>query len=1116
MHGVTLHYDNARTGWLQRPSRMKEEQRTPRPWGKYADLDLSAPVRGAAVFLSDWTLKQGDHAGETHTILYVATSDNHVYAFSEDQLRSGHQSPIWHTQLGPASWATGSNIPPPVGVCSTMVIDPSEGRLFVVALTVPEGKRDDANNHVYHAYRLDVDTGLIRDDQAIFDHGEAGPPTFTGKDHDQRGALTLESGRLYVTFADFLAGDHGPYHGWLVGLDANDLRQQIFFPVTRSVLGGGIWGPGGASAGDDSLYVVTGNAPSAGDENGPGPVSLLQPDSWWDAHEGSRHPGDYGEFFEAVVRLDVRPTMLPDRWTNAMPVKGDRPPRKNWFGNDNEGSGIAIADINGNGTPDVIVFHIDHPSGGNHGYYRIGWDLDASTGQVTGGWTDVMPVRGGLPPQTDWFGNDNQGGGIAVADINGNGRQDLIVFHIDHSSGGNHGYYRIGWDLDANTGQVTGGWTDAIRVRGDRPPHKDWFGNDNEGGGIAVADLNRNGNLDLIVFHIEHPSGGNHGYYRIGWDLAATAQFVVDDWYLPASAQDLNETDADLGGASALLLPPIDGSSQRTLVTSDKAGNIYLLDRDNLGHWGGETWLGQIYDGDVTNKPHHEVRSAPAYYRTPGGDHYVYLSAHDAPGLVAYKVTQHDGRQGLEEVWRAHDLSTKEVGLVDSAGSPLVVSTAAGDQLEYASVWIVDGPTNPALRAFDALDGKEIFNSMWSPFDALGSVPHYPPMNCTTRSVLVGTDTGLACYKLPWTAPTTVADLVVFHIDHPSGGNHGYHRVGPRVDGPLSPGAVTEPWTGPTLVKGGRPPQANWFGNDNQGGGIAVADINQNGRPDLIVFHIDHPSGGNHGYYRIGWDAGAFGDVAAWTDVMPVRGDRPPHKDWFGNDNQGGGIAVADVNGNGNLDLIVFHIDHPSGGNDGFYRIGWDLDPNTGQVTGGWTDVMPVRGDLPPQGDLPRQKDWFGNDNQGGGIAVADINGTGRQDLIVFHIDHPSGGNHGYYRIGWDLDPNTGQVTGGWTDAIQIGSGPTASFGNENQGGGIAVADLNRNGNLDLIVFHIDHPSGGNHGYYRIGWDLDPKTGKVTGGGWTAPIEVEGWFGNDSQAGSIAVAIRHWTWIWTA
>jgi len=180
-------------------------------------------------------------------------------------------------------------------------------------------------------------------------------------------------------------------------------------------------------------------------------------------------------------------------WSTLIQVPG-------WFGDENQGAGIAVADINGNGRPDLIVFHIDNRVGGNRGFYRIGWNMDTS-GNVTEGWSNVMPVLG-------WFGDENQGGDVAVADINGNGQPDLIVFHIDNPEGGNCGYYRIGWNLDTN-GNITGGWSNPAPVLG-------WFGDENQGAGIAVADITKDGKPDLIVFHIDNPERGNYGFYRIG------------------------------------------------------------------------------------------------------------------------------------------------------------------------------------------------------------------------------------------------------------------------------------------------------------------------------------------------------------------------------------------------------------------------------------------------------------------------------------------------------------------------------------------------------------------------------------------------------------------------
>jgi hypothetical protein len=83
----------------------------------------------------------------------------------------------------------------------------------------------------------------------------------------------------------------------------------------------------------------------------------------------------------------------------------------------------------------------------------------------------------------------------------------------------------------------------------------------------------------------------------------------------------------------------------------------------------------------------------------------------------------------------------------------------------------------------------------------------------------------------------------------------------------------------------------------------------------------------------------------------------------------------------------------PAGGeNRGYYRIGFQLDRN-GVASGGWSDPIAIPG-------------WFGGENQGGGVAVADLSGNGRPDLFIFHVDNPGGENAGYYRVVYDLMPN--------------------------------------------------------------------------------------------------------------
>ncbi|MDB5411066.1 MAG: hypothetical protein JWL84_5978 [Rhodospirillales bacterium] len=274
----------------------------------------------------------------------------------------------------------------------------------------------------------------------------------------------------------------------------------------------------------------------------------------------------------------------------------------------------------------------------------------------------------------------------------------------------------------------------------------------------------------------------------------------------------------------------------------------------------------------------------------------------------------------------------------------------------------------------------------------------------------------------------------------------------------------------------------DWFSFENQGVGIAVAE--RQGQRDLLVLMVDHPAPqGNRGLYRLARNVDATGKVSdGWTNWIEVP-------DWFSHENQGADIAVADLANTGGRDLVVFMIDNPPQQNRGLFRIGRGLDA-AGAATGGWTGWI----------DVP---DWFSWENQGGGIAVTPRDAQGRRHLVVFMIDNPPGLNRGFYRVGRDLDRD-GIVHGGWSNWGEV----PGWFSWENQGGGVAVADLAHDGTLDLIVFQIDNAmatptaTGQNQAFFRIGKGLTTD-GAVAewGQDW---LGVPHWFSWENQHGAIA------------
>lgn len=271
-------------------------------------------------------------------------------------------------------------------------------------------------------------------------------------------------------------------------------------------------------------------------------------------------------------------------------------------------------------------------------------------------------------------------------------------------------------------------------------------------------------------------------------------------------------------------------------------------------------------------------------------------------------------------------------------------------------------------------------------------------------------------------------DVVVLMVDDPPGQNAGYYRVGAGL---AADGTVND-W-GPWISV------PDWWGWENQGAGIAVADLSGNGRPDLVVFLVDNPEGQNQGYFRVGRDLAADGTVTGgWSPWRQIP-------DWYGWENQGADICLTRVDGQ--VTMVVLTADNPGGQNSGQFRLAKGLDADG--FVAEWTPWVAV-------------PEWWGWENQGAGMTVADLDGDGRPELIVFAVDNPQQGNAGVYAIGWGLD-GSGHCVDGWSRWSQV---PGWGF-DENQGAAVVVLP-SATGDPELVVCTIESTPGGNAGYVRV------------------------------------------------
>ncbi len=61
---------------------------------------------------------------------------------------------------------------------------------------------------------------------------------------------------------------------------------------------------------------------------------------------------------------------------------------------------------------------------------------------------------------------------------------------------------------------------------------------------------------------------------------------TVADYFMPYDWEKLYDDDLDVGSGTPVLLPSQPGTAHpNLLITGDKEGNLYLLDRDNMGQW---------------------------------------------------------------------------------------------------------------------------------------------------------------------------------------------------------------------------------------------------------------------------------------------------------------------------------------------------------------------------------------------------------------------------------------------------------------------------------------------------------------------------------------------------
>jgi uncharacterized protein (TIGR03437 family) len=184
--------------------------------------------------------------------LLVVTEQNQVLALSAS---SGSQ--IWTKSLGspvPLAQLPCGNIDP-LGITGTPVVDTAARIVYVAAMTTP----DSGVTKQHRIFALSLDSGSVLSGWPLDLNGLTySGATFTSPVQNQRGALLLNAGTLYVPYGGN-DGDCGNYHGWVVAVPVNNPKAATAWATGAQ--GGGSWGPGGVAAAADGQFVfaATGN-----------------------------------------------------------------------------------------------------------------------------------------------------------------------------------------------------------------------------------------------------------------------------------------------------------------------------------------------------------------------------------------------------------------------------------------------------------------------------------------------------------------------------------------------------------------------------------------------------------------------------------------------------------------------------------------------------------------------------------------------------------------------------------------------------------------------------------------------------------------------------------------
>jgi uncharacterized repeat protein (TIGR03806 family) len=290
---LTYHNDNTRQGANTNEFLLTPANVNVGSFGRLFSYTVDGYVYAEPLYVSGLAIPgQG-----THNVVFVATENDSVYAFDADGNAGTNGGLLWSTNLGISPLSSNhefgyrfnggnyTDIVPEVGITGTPVIDPVSGTLYVDILS----REVTATTNYYHRiHALNITNGTEQPYSPVVVtvsvpgtgvDSTNGVVTFNAQQQNQRPALTLAGGTLFVAYGSF--ADTDPYHGWIIGFNATNLQQltnYIFNTTPNATVAGfgvnagegALWMGGNGLCGDtnNNLYFETANGSFSANTNG--------------------------------------------------------------------------------------------------------------------------------------------------------------------------------------------------------------------------------------------------------------------------------------------------------------------------------------------------------------------------------------------------------------------------------------------------------------------------------------------------------------------------------------------------------------------------------------------------------------------------------------------------------------------------------------------------------------------------------------------------------------------------------------------------------------------------------------------------------------------------------